>query len=146
MGKEKREMPRTFGQKLKFYRNLRGYTCKDVARLANIDAGYVNKMENGLRKAPSYPIIKNLASALKVDITDLIDIKPVEEEIPTKSIQEVLVFNEYLINGNLPSIEVRKNLLAVIQTMLDCQWEEHTKHNDTVKIMDKVNQFLNSLE
>jgi transcriptional regulator with XRE-family HTH domain len=145
MRKEKREMPRTFGQKLKYYRQLRGYSCKDLARLADIDAGYVNKMEKGVRRAPSYPILRNLAEALQVSVTDLIDIELPEKE-PVRSIQEVLVSTEYLINGKLPSMEIRENLLAVIQTILDCEWTQNTKHTDTVKIMDKVNQFLNSLK
>lgn len=143
--KDKREMPRNFGQKLKFFRNLRGYTCKELGMLAKIDPGYVNRMELGKRRAPSYPVIKNLAMALKVDVTDLIDIEPNEDDAPKKSIQEVLVYNEYLINGRLPSMKTRENLLALMQTMLDCEWEEN-KHIDTVKITEKVNQFLNSLK
>ncbi len=143
MGKEAREMPRNFGQKLKYYRSLRGYTCKELGMLAKIDPGYVNRMELGKRKAPSYPVIKNLCMALRIDVTDLIDIEPSEEaELPTKSIQEVLVYHEYLINGSLPSIEARENLLAVMQTMLDCEWEEHSKHLDSVKILNRVDTFF----
>jgi transcriptional regulator with XRE-family HTH domain len=143
--RKEREMPRTFGQKLKYYRQLRGYSCRDVARLADIDAGYVNKMEKCVRRAPSYPILRNLANALRVSVADLIDIE-VPEEKPVPNIQEVLVSTEYLLNGKLPSMEVRENLLAVIQTILDCEWVKNTKHTDTFKIMDKVNQFLNSLK
>lgn len=144
MGKD-REMPRTFGQKLRYFRNLRGYTCKELGMMAKIDPGYVNRMELGKRRAPSYPVIKNICTALKIDVADLIDIEQSEEELPVKSIQEVLVFHEYLINGKLPSMEARENLLALMQTLLDCEWEEN-KHIDTVKITEKVNQFLNSLK
>ncbi|MGW9607086.1 helix-turn-helix domain-containing protein [Heyndrickxia sporothermodurans] len=144
MGKD-REMPRTFGQKLRHFRNLRGYSCKELGTLAKIDQGYINRMELGKRRAPSYPIIKNLCTALKIDVTDLIDIEQSEEELPVKSIQEVLVFHEYLINGKLPGMEARENLLALMQTLLDCEWEEN-KHIETVKITEKVNQFLNSLK
>jgi transcriptional regulator with XRE-family HTH domain len=145
--KDKREISRTFGQKLRFFRNLRGYTCKELGLLAKMDAGYINKLEMGHRRAPSYPIIRNLAMALKVDITDLIDIDLSEgDDLPKKSIQEVLVYNEYLINGKLPSLETRENLLALMQTMLDSEWEENNKHTDTVKILNKVDIFLRSLK
>lgn len=142
--KEKREMERTFGQKLRYIRNLRGLTCKQLGELAKMDAGYINKMEMGHRKAPSYPIIRNLASALKVEITDLIDIELPEHE-PLRSIQELLVFSEYLINGKLPSMETRENLLAVIQTILDCEWEDK-KYLETANILHKVDRFLTSVK
>ncbi|WP_071458435.1 helix-turn-helix domain-containing protein [Bacillus massilinigeriensis] len=144
MGKD-REMSRNFAEKLKFYRLQRSYSLKDVQHITGIDAGYINKLENGIRRAPSYPILQKLAYALKVDITDLIDIELPENE-PLRSVQEVLVFTEYLINGKLPSSEVRENLLSVIQTMLDCDWEEHCKHMDSVKILNKIDIFLRSLK
>lgn len=144
MGKD-REMSRNFAEKLKFYRLQRSYSLKDVQRITGIDAGYINKLENGIRRAPSYPILQKLAFALKVDITDLIDIELPENE-PLRSVQEVLVFTEYLIKGKLPTTIVRENLLAVIQTMLDCAWEEHTKHTDSVNVINKVDIFLRSLK
>lgn len=139
-----RVMSRNFAEKLKLYREERKYSLKDVQKMTGVDAGYIHKLENGKRRAPSYPIIQKLASGLKVDITDLIDIELPDNE-PLRSVQEVLVFSEYLINGKLPSSEERESLLAVIQIMLDCEWQEYSKHTDTIKIMEKVNKFLNSL-
>ncbi|WP_031537532.1 helix-turn-helix domain-containing protein [Bacillus sp. MB2021] len=142
---EDRVMSRNFAEKLKYYRELRGYSFKKLGELSGIDGGYIHKMETMRRRAPSYPIIKKLASALLVDITDLIDIELPENE-PLRSVQEVLIFTEYLINGKLPSSKVRENLLSVIQTMLDSDWEEHCKHTDSVKILNKIDIFLRSLK
>ncbi|MFB6468691.1 helix-turn-helix domain-containing protein [Cytobacillus sp. Hz8] len=144
--REVREMPRTFAQQLKYYRGLRGYTCKELGMMAKIDPGYVNSLERGKKKAPTYPIIKNLAKALKVDITDLIDIEPSEGELPLKSIQEVMVNQEYLIKGKLPTMETREDLLGLIEALLDCEWEEHSKHLDSVEILNRVDTFLRSLK
>ncbi len=137
----KREIPRTFSQNLKHYRLQKNLTYKQLGEMAKIDSGYIHKLENGIRRAPSYPIIRNLARALEVNITDLIGIDPVEEDLPRKSIQEVLVYNEYLINGKFPTIEARENLLALIQTLLDSKLEEH--HMNFVK--NKIDIFLKAI-
>ncbi|MDM5250102.1 helix-turn-helix transcriptional regulator [Lysinibacillus sp. G4S2] len=143
--KGNREISRTFSQRLKHYRQVRNLTYKQLGELAKMDAGYINKLEKGIRRAPSYPIIKNLALSLGVHITDLVDIDPFEEDLPRKSIQEVLVYTEYLIRGKLPTMEARESLSALIQTLLDSEWKEHSKHVDTIKIISKVDIFLKEL-
>jgi len=143
--KGNREISRTFSQRLKHYRQVRNLTYKQLGELAKMDAGYINKLEKGIRRAPSYPIIKNLAQALGVQITDLVDIDTFEDDLPAKSIQEMLVYNEYLIRGKLPTMEARESLLALIQTLLDSEWKGHSKHVDTIKIISKVDVFLKAL-
>lgn len=143
--KGNREIPRTFSQRLKHYRQLRNLTYKQLGEMAKIDAGYINKLEKGIRRAPSYPIIENLSKALQINIRDLIDIDPIDEDLPRKSIQEMLIYNEYLIRGKLPTMEARESFLALVQTLLDSEWKEQSKPIDTIKIINKVDIFLKVL-
>lgn len=143
--KGNREIPRTFSQRLKHYRQLRNLTYKQLGEMAKIDAGYINKLEKGIRRAPSYPIIENLSKALQINIRDLIDIDPIDEDLPRKSIQEMLIYNEYLIKGKLPTMEARESFLALVQTLLDSEWKEQSKPIDTIKIINKVDIFLKVL-
>lgn len=141
-----RAMPRNFADKLLFFRQKKKLTCKELGQLAGIDSAYVNRHELGKRRAPSYPIIKSLANALNVEITDLIDIDSKQDVLPIKSVQEVMLDNEYLINDKLPTKKTREYLLELIQTMLDSMWENDSKHTDTVNIVNKVDAFLNSIK
>lgn len=143
--KGNREIPRTFSQRLKHYRQLRNLTYKQLGEMAKIDAGYINKLEKGIRRAPSYPIIENLSKALQINIRDLIDIDPIDEDLPRKSIQEMLIYNEYLIRGKLPTMEARESFLALVQTLLDSEWKEQSKPIDTIKIINKVDIFFKVL-
>lgn len=138
-----REMPRNFGEKLRFYRQEKKYSLKEVQRMTGVDAGYISKLENLSRKSPSYPILRNLASALDVSIADLIDIDI--PEAPLRSIQETLIFSEYLIMGRLPTSSEREAMLSVIQAILDSEWQENSKHIDTIKIIEKVDRLLRLL-
>jgi hypothetical protein len=56
-----REMPRNFGEKLRFYREKK-YTLKDVQRMTGVDAGCISKLKTLNRRAPSFPIINKIAS------------------------------------------------------------------------------------
>jgi len=138
-----REMPRNFGEKLRFYRQEKKYSLKEVQRMTGVDAGYISKLENQSRKCPSYPILQSIASALSVSIADLIDIDI--PEAPLRSIQETLIFSEYLIMGRLPTSSEREAMLSVIQAILDSEWQENSKHTDTIKIIEKVDRLLRLL-
>lgn len=146
MSREVREMPRTFGQKLYYFRSRKGYSLQQLANLAKMDAGYIHKLENGERRCPTYPVLKSLSKSLGVHISDLVDIEYEEDEMPIKSIQELLVFSEYLINGELPSLDTREKFLAVIQTMLDCEWDESHKHIESVDLYGKIDGFLRAIK
>lgn len=86
-GMGKREISRTFSQNLKYYRLQKNLTYKQLGKMAEMDGGYIHKLEKGIRRAPSLPIIQNLARALEVSIPVLIGIDPVEKDLPKKSIQ-----------------------------------------------------------
>lgn len=132
-------MPRNFGEKLRFYREEKKYSLKDVQRMTGVDAGYISKLENLNRRAPSFPIINKLATSLDISVSDLIDIDI--PEAPLRSIQETLIFSEYLVNGKLPTSMEREAMLSIIQTILDAEWQD-CKHTDTINIIEKVDRFL----
>lgn len=142
----KREISRTFSQNLKHYRLLKNLTLKQLSEMSCVDSGYLNKLETGKRKAPSYPIIVNIAKALSIKVSDLIDIESVEREVPIKSVQEVLIYNEFLIKGKLPTMKTRENFVELVQLLLDSEWEEHSKHTDAVKIFNQIDIFLNAIK
>jgi transcriptional regulator with XRE-family HTH domain len=78
MGKEIRQM--SFGQKLQFFRQKRHMTRHQLGNLVGIAPDFLNLIELGKRRAPSYPLIQSLAMVLEVDITDFIDINITEED------------------------------------------------------------------
>lgn len=138
-----RELSRNFGEKLRFYRQQKRYSLKDVQRMTGIDAGYISKLETLSRRNPSFSIISTLADALDVDVSDLIDIDI--PEAPLRNIEEVLIYTEYLLDGKLPTSAEREALLSIVQTLLCAEWREETKHIDTVNIIYKVDNLLKLL-
>jgi len=57
--------------KLKKIREKKGFTIEKLAEAANISAGYLCRLENGSRNNPSILVMKNIAKALGVDISEI---------------------------------------------------------------------------
>jgi transcriptional regulator with XRE-family HTH domain len=53
-------------------RHARGLTQEQLARRAKVSRGYIADLEAGHRKNPSVPVLKRLAKALGVPVTELL--------------------------------------------------------------------------
>jgi transcriptional regulator with XRE-family HTH domain len=58
-------------EKLKFARKVKGLTCKDVEKLSGISNAYINEIENGKIKDPSYFKIVKLLELYNLEHTDI---------------------------------------------------------------------------
>jgi transcriptional regulator with XRE-family HTH domain len=54
-------------------REARGLTQAEVAERANVKKQYVTMLERGARKNPSLPVLKRIAKALGVPVTELLE-------------------------------------------------------------------------
>jgi XRE family transcriptional regulator of biofilm formation len=58
---------------LRRMREDKGWTQRDLAKVAKVTPGYVAQLEMGVRKNPSLEILKRLAKALGVPVTALLE-------------------------------------------------------------------------
>jgi len=54
-------------------REDRGLTQEQVAKKAGVSKNYITMLEAGARKNPSLPVLKKLAKALGVPVTELLE-------------------------------------------------------------------------
>ena len=64
--------PKRLGRVLKTLREEKGLTQVDLANKAKVGRTYIVKLETGDKKNPSLDILKKLAKALGVPVTDLL--------------------------------------------------------------------------
>jgi len=57
---------------LKELRETKGMTQAELARKAKIDQGYISTLESGEKRNPGIAILKRLARALGVPVTELL--------------------------------------------------------------------------
>ncbi len=66
-----KRIPKTLGEKIKFYREGRKLYQVELADIVGVSTGYVGSIEQGLR-SPSLKVLKKIARALKVSPKDLL--------------------------------------------------------------------------
>ncbi len=54
-------------------REAKDMTQRDLAAAAKVTPGYIGQLEMGLRKNPSLDVLKRLARALGVPVTELLE-------------------------------------------------------------------------
>lgn len=65
-------MPKGLKTVLKALRKQKGMTQMQLAKKAGVTRFYISQLETGLRKNPSLPVLRRLAKALRVPISDLL--------------------------------------------------------------------------
>lgn len=119
--KKKRHVSDDFSMAVKFYMKKEGMTQQELARLADVDTAYINKIIKGERRAPSLPIVVNIIKALRIPtvfilwILGLADLR--KDRLPELS--EILLFNDYTIGGQLVGPEVKQTLINILQVKFD---------------------------
>lgn len=64
--------PKRLGSVVKRLREAHGLTQEEVATKAGVAQSYLAKLEGGARKNPSLDVLKRLAKALGVPVTELL--------------------------------------------------------------------------
>jgi XRE family transcriptional regulator, master regulator for biofilm formation len=64
--------PKRFSRVIQQQREAKGMTQRDLAAKAKVTQGYVAQLEMGMKKNPSLDILKRLAKALGVPVTELL--------------------------------------------------------------------------
>ena len=65
-------MATRLGVTLKKLRNQRGLTQEDLGKRVGVSYAYISMLESGAKKNPSLALLKRLAKALGVPVTDLL--------------------------------------------------------------------------
>lgn len=64
--------PRKLSRVIQQLREAKGMTQRDLAKKAEVTAGYIAQLETGRKKNPSVPVLRRIARALAVDVADLL--------------------------------------------------------------------------
>lgn len=135
-----------FGSLVRRLRESKGYSTQRLAEMAGINAGYLNRMENGKKKRPSIIVIEDLADALGVDTEVLLSTGLNRSHKEVTTLEQLLYSNDFSIHDANPvSTTVKELLLNLVDTIYDADWEKETILNESQKILRVVDQLKEEL-
>jgi transcriptional regulator with XRE-family HTH domain len=65
-------MKKTFGEHLRDMREARKLTLRDIEEMSGISNAYLSQVESGTRGTPTVPVLRRLAAALGMRMTELL--------------------------------------------------------------------------
>jgi len=114
--------PLILGRRVRHYRNEAGLTLDQLGELVGKPAPYLSLLENG-KKEPRVNLVVDIAKALGVDVTDLLETTPPTRrdalEISLIRAQESALFETFDIPTIKPSAKVDNQTLAHIVGLHD---------------------------
>ena len=140
-----RSMPDQFGSLIKHIRQEKGMSLKEVSELSGISQSYINRIEKGERKKPSYSMIERLAEALDVDTNKLLSITHKESQ-EFSSAEEVLLKNTFKVNDKVASAEISNALVAILKHIHQMEWSQNSKVEDSIKLYAMVDNYKNLIK
>lgn len=139
-----RKLSENFASYVRYLREKKDYSLKDVEAITQISPSYINRIEKGERKTPSYPILEKLAFAYDVDISTLLQIAGVQAvEVKREiSMQELFYNNIVTVQGRVILNEEKEMLLQIIEKLNSVGWKDK-KHIETLEVINLVDQYEN---
>lgn len=123
MAKSSRVVSKNFGSIIKYARESKNLSLKELEDTTGISASYINRLENGERKAPSVPIASELADALELDLAMLLDVCNNKSD-DLKSIAELILTNDFTIDGSNIGKEAKEILVSLIEKIINAEWKD----------------------
>lgn len=72
MGKGRKQLNDDFAKLLKKLRLSKGYSLQQLAERSNVTPSYLNRLERGERKTPTFSVLQHIAEGLDVDVNVLV--------------------------------------------------------------------------
>lgn len=138
-----RKVSNDFGAMLKFLRNKKELSLAQLSKLTGISASYISRIEEGQRRAPSFPIIEKLASVLGVSVVTLLDVASSEDERSEASTISQLIYSNNIKlteDGELLSTGAKEQLVELINFIINMEWKED-KHTEMFKLIELLDEF-----
>src|SRR5690606_33622228 len=127
-------------------KNKRNLSLREMREKTGISESYINRIENGNRECPSFPVIEKLASALGVEPVDLLEVSS-KNNNKVVSLEQLLFSREFTVDGvNKFSSEAVALLLDLIDVVYEVRWEKDTLIADIYEISEAVDNLKQELK
>src|SRR5690606_14718918 len=143
--KGNRQVPDEFGVALEHYLEKRKMNQTELAKETGVSVGYISRLISGQRKAPSVPVAVSIVKTLGMPTSYLLKILDLEESEGEKipDIYELILFNDFTIEGEEVETEVKEILVDILQNIISCEWSKKTIAQDVTVIASGI-EHLNT--
>jgi len=143
-----RKISDNFGSLIKYLREQKGLSLQALGDMTGISPSYIHRIEKGERHAPTVKIIEKLADALGVSFVELLKVAKIEiDDAPADNhvyeLEKFILSNNVSYSGKEEPIKKKEKelLVKIINTIVNSEWSETSKHLETVEIITLIDKF-----
>lgn len=114
--KKNREVSSEFANSMEHYRIKRGISQNKLADSIGVSSGYLSRIKNGKRLAPSVPIAMAIAKELDIPTDELMVMLGLNNEL--NDISELISVNEFTFRGQLVNSEAKEAIMDILSSIL----------------------------
>ncbi|MEQ2529578.1 helix-turn-helix transcriptional regulator [Bacillaceae bacterium CLA-AA-H227] len=143
---DKEGLSEDFGKLIKEYRIAKGYSLAQLDKMAKVSPSYVSRIERSLRNEVSFSKVLRICFILGIPYELMIskafgEIDQVEIEREKQSIKEILLHNDFIVQGKTVDVEVKEILISLVNNLFECTWDSKTKIHDLYQLSKKVEKI-----
>jgi transcriptional regulator with XRE-family HTH domain len=119
-----------------------GLSLKKVEELSGVNSSYINRIENGKRSCPSYPILQSLAKPLDLNILEILGIDN-EDHGEAWELKSLLLSNKVNLNGEELSLSEKISIIHLINSVFRLKkWNGFGVFDDLQEVYKGVNELV----
>lgn len=142
-----RKVNTDFGSYVRELRNNKNMSLKEVAEETGISASYLNRLETGVRQAPSFPILEKIAQCFGVDTLQLCQVAMNNKsgDFDEQAFETVIYNNNFMVGDLEADTQLKESIVSLIKCVLGLQWDTHNKYAEIPLVLAEVDKFKKAL-
>lgn len=134
----KSDITDNLSETLKYYREKRGFTLKNLEEKTGVSASYLNRLEKGSRNCPTIEVLDLISKGLDISINCLLAIP---SEVKIKSFEELLIRNDFIINEKRSELEIKQKIIELFEIIKKSNDEHEDINKNIYEILCKSNDL-----
>lgn len=129
-----------FADKLKRLRKARGLTLQRLGDMTGVSPSYISRLERNEKQCPSFPILVELARALKVDVLTLAE-GLVEQEGEVIDLYSLMFKSPLRVADKILTEEETRQVIHLIERIAEFDWNEQTMWRELCEVGNLICAF-----
>ena len=146
VNKKERAVSAKFAVMIKQARLKKGYSLAQLAELIDSSPSYIQRLESYERRNPSISLFLLLADALELDIWDMLHVAIGDKDSEPKSIEMVLLQNNYSLKGlNEVSVDAKVCFADIVELIVN-KMDKSCDFKDLLQVGEMIRRFHEILD
>ncbi|MBX8944788.1 helix-turn-helix domain-containing protein [Lysinibacillus sp. K60] len=128
-----------FADKLKRLRKARGFSLQRMSDMTGVSPSYISRLERNEKQSPSFPILVELARALKVDVLTLAEGLVEQDEVV--DLYSLMFKSPLRVADKILTEEETRQVIHLIERIAKFDWNEQTMWRELCEVGNLISAF-----